>query len=492
MTPTPATPPSELFRLMVREGRRRIVVLAAVFAAVAIGALVVGVVLPKRYQTHAVILVEDKNIITPLMAGRAVATDAADQASILSQAMQSRRILREVMSFGGWPDVEDPRAQERAIARLSARIRIAKVRPELVRISFLDEDPKRCLAVTKKLAEIYVRESMAAKSRQSGEAYEFIDRQVTEYAAKVAEAHAAVQDHYRRHGTAKPQPARVPEADRQRGPRVSPEELAALRADEAALAAKLASGELRQGRQRRADRVEQLRRELESLLGTYTERHPNVRRAREQLQIAEEEAQRAAAEEELGERAARARLDEIRGRLAAASGAGARGRAEPPPAAAAPELRVVAEDSVLTELVRRYESARDVYQDMLKRRENARVSMDLDSEDRGLTVRVYEEPELPLVPVGMRLMHFTAIGVVLAVAVPLGLLFAFVRLDPRVRSPLQIERLARTTVLVTIPYARTSQGQAVARRRVVYAVVVVAAVLATYAVFLVVRVVLSR
>jgi polysaccharide chain length determinant protein (PEP-CTERM system associated) len=486
----PVTPPAETVTLMLKEGRQRVIALAAIFAVVALGALAVGVLKPKDYQAQAVILVEDKNIITPLMAGRAVATEVSDQASIVSQAMQSRRILREILVLGGWGDEEDPRAQERMLVRLSQRIRINRMRPELIKVSYVDNDPKRCLAITRKLADIYVRESMAAKARQSSEAYEFIDRQVTEYAAKVADAHAQVQEYHRRHGDPKLRAAKPSDpAARPRAPRVPPEELAALRAEEAALAAQIGSGELRLGRQRRAERVGQLQRELETLLGTYTERHPNVRRVREELQIAQEEAEKAAAQDERSERAARARLEEVRTRIAAASEGGPRSRAEQ---ASSPEMRLVAEDSALSELLRRYESAREAHQDMLKRRENARVSMDLDAEQRGLTLRVYEEPELPLVPIGMRLMHFTLIGIVLAGAVPLGLLFALVRLDPRVRSPQQIERIARVPLLVSIPHGRTSQDQTRDRRRVGVALALVGCVFVTYAVFLVVRIGFSR
>ena len=42
--------------------------------------------------------------------------------------------------------------------------------------------------------------------------------------------------------------------------------------------------------------------------------------------------------------------------------------------------RIAASESALAELTRDYEVNRDIYQDLLKRRENARVSMNLDEE----------------------------------------------------------------------------------------------------------------
>lgn len=507
MTP-PVFPLVEVIRLMLKEGRRHIVAVAAIFAGIALATLVFGVVKPKQYEAHAVILVEAKNIIAPLMEGRAVATGVSDQASIVSQAMQSRRILREVMAFGGWKEPEDPRAAERMLDKLSQRIRIVKQRPELIKLSYVDSDPQRSFAIAKKLAEIYLREASLAKARQSTEAFDFIDHQVTEYAAKVADAHAQVQAYYLGQSEKREAAAKRPAAARPVGPQLSPGDLAALRVEEEVLAAEVGSVELRQARQRRAERVQQLQRELDTLLGTFTDKHPNVRRVREELRIAQEESAQAASLDESRTRAARARLEEIRGRIAAATGGAQRPRA---PAPQSPEMRVVGPESPLSDLVRRYESTRDVYQDvvaqdatlsdllrryvstrdayqdLLKRRENARVSMDLDAEQRGLTLRVYEEPELPLVPIGLRLMHFTLIGLVLAAAAPLGLLFAFVKLDPRVRSSLQIERASLAPLLITIPYAPTPQDRTRERRRLALAVALVGGVFATYAVFLAVR-----
>jgi hypothetical protein len=151
----------------------------------------------------------------------------------------------------------------------------------------------------------------------------------------------------------------------------------------------------------------------------------------------------------------------------------------------------VGQDSTLSELVRRYEATRQVYQDLLVRRENARVTMELEAEKSGGAVRVYEPPEVPLIATGLRLMHFAMIGFVLAALVPLGLLFALVRLDPRVRSPAQLERTAGIPLLVGIPYAPSVRERARQRRRTLLAAGMIAGVFAAYAVFFVVKVKLA-
>jgi hypothetical protein len=78
--------------------------------------------------------------------------------------------------------------------------------------------------------------------------------------------------------------------------------------------------------------------------------------------------------------------------------------------------------------------------------------MDLDAEHRGFTMRVQEEAEVPATASSLRLMHIALIGLLLAIAIPLGVVFAIVKFDRRVRSPGQIERLAHVPLLVSIPY----------------------------------------
>ena len=72
---------------------------------------------------------------------------------------------------------------------------------------------------------------------------------------------------------------------------------------------------------------------------------------------------------------------------------------------------------------------------------------------------------MPLRPSGLRVMHIAGAGLLLALAIPLGLLFALVKLDPRVRSPLQIERDAGLPVLGSMPLymSRKRRGQRIRR-----------------------------
>src|SRR5262249_27418579 len=143
------------------------------------------------------------------------------------------------------------------------------------------------------------------------------------------------------------------------------------------------------------------------------------------------------------------------------------------------EMRGVGLDTTQSELFRAYDSTREVYQDLLKRRENARVVMDLDAERRGFNMRVQEEAEVPATASSLRLMQIGILGLVLAVLVPIGLLFAIVKLDRRVRTAQQVERLAHVPLLVAIPY-ESGRLRSLAGRRTFKAAMLVFGVFVVY------------
>jgi polysaccharide chain length determinant protein (PEP-CTERM system associated) len=515
---------SDLVNLFVKEAKRRIVTLAAMFSGLALIALGVELLIPKKWDASALIVAESSNVIRPLMEGRAVATGITDETALVSQVIQSKRIMREVLGLGGWlAGKVSPAEEQSLLTRLRGRIRIEASKDQTIRVSYSDSDPRRTQLITNAVAEIYVRESTNLKEQESREAFQFLDERVKEYRQRLAEDHSKLLAYYRgpRGGNGalaagRGEAAAQPTSGRLK---ISPEELAELRLEEGTLSAQLGrkgavpadpTASLQAEEHYRA-RVLQLQNELDHMLVAYTDEHPDVKRARMDLAITKDELRRAeqaradregaraaasALDDDLA-RAARRRLEEVETKIAAATGvrrrpavvrSGLRLGAEPP--SPEPEMRGVGQDTTLSELSQRYEATHDIYEDLLKRRENARVSMDLDAERRGHTMRIEEAAELPAVASGLRLFHLTLLGLLVALLVPAGTLFAMVRLDPRVRSGEQIERLARVPLLVSIPDAPAAEG-ASPHHRGWLAAGMVAGVFVVYATTLIIRLVVT-
>lgn len=504
-----------LASVLLKEGRRRLLTLTAMFSILAVAGLFIGLALPKRYDASTLIVVESNDIIKPLIGGRTQPTSIADQTAVINQIVLGKRVMREVLQFGGWvkpPPARQPdaREEERLINKLRSKIKIEVTRDAMVRISYSDSDPERTYKVTNKLADIYLREGDAGKERESREAFEFIDKQVKEYADKLADIHGKVLAQYRGDvsgTTPTPAVAVDPATPRPRS-KISAEELADLRAQEALLETQIAPAkkpaappktDTRAEEQART-RVLQLQADLDRLQNNFTDEHPDVKRVKRELASAKAELDRleqqsaqretqselAAKYEDDFAKAARERLEAVRKKIAAATGTPMRpvtvttARAATPSAADTvdPEMRGVGRDTALSELLRRYEATRDVYQDLLKRRENARVSMELDAEHHGLGMRVQEAAELPASASSLRLMHLSLIAFMFALLVPLGFLVLMVRLDGRVRSPHQIERLV--PLLGAISYAPGHREKSRFRSRGMMAALMVAGVFVVY------------
>ena len=98
--------------------RRHPVMLAALFATIALLGVLIGALIPKKYSASTSILVEQSNIIGPLMEGRAVPTGVANRAAMAREVAFSRRVMNDILKTGGWlASHPNPVEQEQLIAR---------------------------------------------------------------------------------------------------------------------------------------------------------------------------------------------------------------------------------------------------------------------------------------------------------------------------------------------------------------------------------------
>lgn len=490
--------------VLVREVVRRRRPLVLAFVIIALAALAAAQAWPSTYVSSTTILVKERSIITPLMEGRAVPTGVADLAGIAREVIFGRRVLEEALAVGGWLDGNPgPVERDRLMDQIRNRITIISPRENLIQIDYRDADAARAYRVTRRIADLFIALTIESKERESRDAFTFIDSQVEAYRKKLSEA----EDNLKRYraGNDDARPGSEADANARIAQLRSQAESARIdlieqRSREQALQGQL-SGQstLLSVQTREADyyhRLADLQAELDKLLLSYTPNHPDVVRVRHQMQDLQSELERekqrqpaesASAKNDLGPnlrynplyQELQSRLSETRRNAAAASS-----RMSSSEALLQHELdrsRHIADlGDTLAELNRDYEVHRDIYQDLLKRRENARLSMQMDAEQRGLTLTIQTPAQLPLRPVGPRFFVFAAIGLSLGVVIPLALMFGFLRVDPRVRSAEQIERVAGVPVLASVALYRSPAERGHQRHRDWRLVMLIGAVLLTY------------
>ena len=160
-----------------------------IFAAIALAALVIGVLWPKKFDASTTILAQESSIITPLMEGAASTTANKNRAGIARDVIFSRKVMDQILFTGGWMATHPgPVEQDRIIEGIKARTRVQISQDNLITISYYDSDPRRAYDVTRQFARLFISESLASKQRESRDAYEFINSQVEAYRKKLTDA----------------------------------------------------------------------------------------------------------------------------------------------------------------------------------------------------------------------------------------------------------------------------------------------------------------
>ena len=487
-----------------KEARRRRVMLAVIFAVIALLALTIGVFWPKKFVAETTILVQQNNVIKPLTEGIAATTEVAGRADIAREIIFSQDSLNQLLTDGGWnPAKLSPLERDQLIDRIKDHTQIVTSNNDLLlSISYNDSDPERAYNMTKDMAQLFIAKSLASKEAESTSAYDFMNNQVEEYHKKLVAASDALQSYITQHPDASPGAvadtnARISALRNQiENAKV---QSAQFGSQAAAMGGSLSGQSQISTVQTREDvyraQIAQLQAHLNQLLLTYTDNYPDVVRTRHQIQDLQQQLATAQTQKKTAASVGTAidnqvtynpvysnlqtQIAQIRGQLAAARATETASQQQLEIELARSQ-KIAESSNELTKLTNNFNAVSATYQDLLKRREQARISMDLDKDKRGLTFKIQDPARMPLMPVGLRLMHFAAAGMLLGVCVPLGLLFLIARFDPRARSADALARATGLPVFASVPYYRGPHDDALDRKHNMQWIGIVILVLVAY------------
>lgn len=473
-------PFEQLVRLLINEAFLFRNAIVAAFVVISLSLLGAGLIWPKIYTSTATLFVEDANIINPLMQGTAVATDDRERVRIAREILFSRKIMLVILSEGGWLDADlSPIEQEMIIESIQKHTAVTSVGTNLLKIEYQDDIPKRAFAIAKKYAELFIQGSSVEKENESREAFEFIDKQVREYHDKLIKVEGKIKEFRSSNPDARPgsEQAVNERINRLIGTvETTTLEIQEEKIKKASLGRQL-SGEAEitvsmthEGQLR--GRIAELQNELETLLLTYQESYPDVVRIRQQIRdlkssIIRDKKRRQEAKK-LAKAGGRPYVDEsisnnplyqqLRSQLSASKTniETLTARLEESRKRLDLELdrvrRIHGGEAAMTELTRDYQVNREIYQDLLRRRENARVSMSMNIDRQKTSIRIQEPPLMPVKPSGLRFLHFVIAGMALGFIVPLGVLYGYQQVDPRIRVKEIVSEQLQLPVIAVIPH----------------------------------------
>ena len=421
------------------------------------------------------ILVDEKNIIQPLMQGAAVSTEVADRSRLARETIFGRKVMTQLLTdTGEMNESSSPEEQDKLFKRLKKQTTIGTVTRNVIKIEYRDDDPERAFKTTKRYAELFIDEALGTKAAESQAAFDFIDKQVQEYHVKLVQAEEQLKEFRLANADA------LPGSDTDIGTRLSAQqsriEQSTQDLKEAEIKkrslekqlsgeAEVATALSREGQYR--TRIAELQSQMETLRLSYHDTYPDIVRIRHQIADLNEaitvdrqqrdsakasgrvviddsvinnpmyqQLKRDLSQTQINIETLQARISEAKRQMHSALERG---------------KRVHGGEATLAELTRDYQVNRDIYQDLLKRRENARVSMNMDKERQGLTFRVQEPATLPLDPSGLLFRHFLIAALFLGVLIPVGLVYVKLQFDPRIRIGSLAAERHKLPLLAVVP-----------------------------------------
>ncbi|MBV1911045.1 MAG: hypothetical protein KUG78_17230 [Kangiellaceae bacterium] len=461
-----------LIRLVIKEAWARKKLVVSLYVILSLLFAGMAWVWPQVFTSSATIIVDDRNIIRPLMEGTAQTTALSEPLKFARSMMDSRTTLREVLTLGEWINEQTPQREvDSLMDDMRSKTDISNTGKTIVHLSFKDKDPQRAYLAVKAMSEIFIRESYLFKQRESERAYQFINGQAESYLKKLQTADQAIKEFREKNVDSTPgalQAAnnRILELTR------SIEDInIEILGEESKLAAQqeqLAGGggakntaSIERETALRA-RITALKAQLEDLRLIYKDTYPDIVQINAQVDTIESQIQREIlarnskqgfeGEDLADSPIAQTLRSDILVTQTGISTLNSRNK----------QLNVLlgnerqkvnrinSVEAEITELTRESSVNKSKYTQLIDQRESARISRDMDLAKQGINARIQEEAFLPASPKGLRFMHLIVVGLLFSIGIPLSFVFGLSLLDQKIRDQRVISEKLQLPILASV------------------------------------------
>lgn len=476
-------------------------ILVVVFIVITLLITILAFFLPKSYSTKAIIFADETNIIEPLLKGRAEITeiDRSDEARNL---IYTRRLLDAVaQSIGAFDGSESAARHESILSGLRRTINIQSESKTHFSLSYIHTNPDISFDTLNAVVNVFIEETARQKKEESLSAYTFIDTQVQSYRRQLKLAEEKLKAF---------KAANVDGTEASVNHQIS---LLRSKIEDIKIDLEESNARISSIKKQLTDETEyqevkgklqeqQLRRELlvdslENLRLSYQESYPDIISLKAQLAELDSHIEAVRSKESMVSIGVEEKLEnplyeELRKNLSDAEvnkGAQKRRLSSTEKLLEQEYTRaqkVAGNQAELSELTRDYDVIREVYEEMLSRKESARLSMTLDIEGQGVSYKIQEPAAFPLQPSGLRFTHLALMAPFLGLLLPLSLLVAYIVVDPRFRSATKMleELPEHIELLGVIPHYNTPLANRILRKDVRGLLLMGLAAMLTYIVIL--------
>ncbi|MFH2138156.1 MAG: GNVR domain-containing protein [Candidatus Omnitrophota bacterium] len=150
--------------------------------------VVLSFVLPKTFASRALILVEEEEVINPLITGLAISTPVSDRLRMLREQILSWNSLTELVKrLKLDSEIKSAFGYEELIKTIQKNITVNLRGQYVVEIAYLGEKPEQVKQVVSTLTDIFIQQNVRAKTKETEVAVKFLEEQLKLYRRKIKE-----------------------------------------------------------------------------------------------------------------------------------------------------------------------------------------------------------------------------------------------------------------------------------------------------------------
>jgi succinoglycan biosynthesis transport protein ExoP len=428
--------------------------------------------MPKTYKATSTVSIENSSVLKPLMQGVGISEDMQDRLRNLKNEITSRNITEKVVKkLGLDATTKNPEQYEALIAGIRKNLDVIVTGgPNFFSIAYTGDDPKKVADVVNTITNTYIEEHMQSRRTDVSDAYAFVRSQVLEYKNKLDESDKAIREFREKNPnlTTRSETTLAAKLETLESSKKEAEirlkELASMKAileEQISHEKEFTVAFVTRESSSMEGRLNVLNHQLVLLMMKYTDNYPEVIKVKSEIEeikkhIAQENDSRSnsassettainpiyqhlkeeisGTDSEIG--SLRARISElsrqqreIRGILGS----------------------MPKEQEEWTKLQRDRNVHQQVYEKLLQKLENAKVSQNLEFTEQGETFRFVDPAKVPLVPVRPNRVKMILLGIFLGLAAGIGMVFGFEYFDHSFKDEESIEASLKMPVLGAIP-----------------------------------------
>ena len=358
-----------------------------------IASISLAFLLPKAYRAETVLLVEDEEILNPLISGLAVTSSAWARMKTLREELLSWQRLTLLVEKLGL-DKNIPKTAlgyEHLIKRLREHLSIRFRESDTITVSFEGPDPRKTQEIVQTLGDIIIKGSLTSSKLEASSAIGFIQGQLATYRNKLEESEEKLRLFKELYSSTFPVATRMNE------------ELVNLKI------------------------------ELNNLLIDNTEAHPRVVQTRKLIKNLESQRDK---------QMEKARVE---------------GVPIDPMEYAKLVSSVPRQEQQLARLQRDYIVNDRIYSSLLQRLETAKISQTLEQSDKGTKFQILEAARLPIEPVKPKKLLIVLGGLVIGLAFGGALIYLLEMSDTSIRSLEEARTVLEFPIFGIIPPIRIEE-----------------------------------